>query len=32
MFALMEIDQGAGHQFDPKWVEVFNQVIELLDL
>lgn len=28
MFALMEINQAAEQQFDPKWVAVFNQVIE----
>ena len=30
MHAVSEINQGAGHQFDPEWVAAFNQVIRNL--
>jgi len=30
MFAIAEINQGSGLQFDPDWVQVFNQVIRNL--
>jgi len=32
MLALTEIDQGAGHQFDPEWIKVFDQAAEMIYL
>ncbi len=32
MYTIMEIEDGKGKQFDPKWVAAFDQMIDILDL